>query len=46
MSTDLSKEKRCTHRYEPVNPRMKHFPRGTFRERCVKCGKTREVEVV
>jgi hypothetical protein len=44
--SDPSKDVRCAHRYKPIDPRMKHFPRGTFTERCVKCGKTREVETI
>jgi hypothetical protein len=37
---------KCNHKYEPVDPRMKHFPRGTYMEKCIHCGKTRMVEVV
>lgn len=46
MSDAPTKEQRCAHRYEPIEPKMKHFPRGTFVERCVKCGKERKVETV
>jgi hypothetical protein len=46
FATREYQRQRCDHVYVPLDPQMKHFPRGEFVERCVKCGKERKVETV